>query len=285
MKYQAHLFYFQLVVLLKCREFIIKYIQSKAKPSIVHNLTEAEWSVIEELVATLEIPFRATKMLQNSDFTLSDFYAEWILMKAAVNKRVNTSFIEINNFANQLLILDPRLTRTMEKTTRTLAITKLLKIWDRLNRQKHTDIQLPADNQNHDITISRMDELEELLAEAEESERDPVEASQTPVVSDNEKMHEILEKFSDLPREKPRTNVIEYWEKNKLDKPELFQLSEIVYVNSPTQTYTERTFSGFSHIFSQRRSKLKHDLLEDILLIYLNKDLFDEVVAKHLQEK
>lgn len=254
MKYQAHLFYFQLVVLLKCREFIIEYIQSKAKPSIVHNLTEAEWSFIEELVATLEIPFRATKMLQNSDFTLSDFYAEWILMKAAVNKRVNTSFIEINNFANQLLIslkkysaqlltnpmlaaavfLDPRLTRTMEKTTRTLAITKLLKIWDRLNRQKHTDIQLPADNQNHDITISRMDELEELLAEAEVSERDPVEASQTPVVSDNEKMHEILEKFSDLPREKPRTNVIEYWEKNKLDKPELFQLSEIVYVNSPT---------------------------------------------------
>lgn len=291
-----------MVILLKCKEFVIGYIQSKEKPSIVYNLTEAEWSVVKDIVATLEIPFRATKMLQTSNFTLSDFYAEWLLMKSAVRKRANTSSIEINNLARQLLFslikysaqllanpmlaaavfMDPRFTRTMEKTPRKLAITKLLKIWDRLNRQKQTDIQLPA-AENRD-EISRLDELEELLAEAEVSERDPIDASPISIESDNEKMLNILEKFSDLPREKPNTSVIEFWDTNKLDKPELFQLSEIVFLNSPTQTYTERTFSAFNHIYSQRRSKLKHELLEDILLIYLNKDLFYKVAVQHLQE-
>lgn len=243
-------------------------------------------------------------MLQTKDFTLSDFYAEWLLMKSAVRKRANSSSVEINNLASQLLFslikysgqllanpllaaavyLDPRFTRTMEKTPRKLAITKLLKLWDRLNRQKQTDAQSPVADQNGN-EISRLDELEELLAEAEVSERDPIEAPQTSIVSDNEKMHAILEKFSDLPREKPNLNVIEYWEQNKLDKPELFQLSEIVYINSPTQTYTERTFSAFNHIYSQRRSRLKSELLEDILLIYLNKDLFYKVAAKYSQEK
>lgn len=222
-----------MVHVLKCRQFIIDYINSKAKPAITFNLTDAEWEVVEEVVSMLEIPFYATKMLQTTEYTLSDFHVEWLLLMNGIDKRASTLSAVENDFPNQLLnslrkyssqlltnpmyaaaiFLDPRFTKTLNITTRTLAISKMMRIWERINQSKEAQHQIPATDKEE--TFCRFDELEKLLAAAEA-------VNPNAFTSNEDGIHHILEKFANLPREKPSTNVLQYWEKNKEENPELF---------------------------------------------------------------
>lgn len=292
-------------VLLKCKGFIINYINSKEEPAIRCNLTDEEWTTVQEIVDILKTPYETNKMLQTLGITLSDFYGEWLLLEGSMKKQASERLNENNDLLSQLLnslktysaqllanpmlaaavFLDPRFSKTMKRTPRTLAISKLLKIWERINNNENTPMQV--DNQNHPNTenVNRLDALEELLAQIENSSIDAIEIPpQLPNESNADKMHRLLEEFNDFPREKPATKVIEFWEANKETKPELYRLSLVVNVISPTQVPTEKSFSILSHVYSPKRYNLKHRLLEDIMLINLNKDLFKVTVDKHLTQ-
>lgn len=295
---------FQLFILLKCREFIINYINSKEKPAIRCNLTDEEWTTVQEIVDILKTSYETNKMLQTPGFTLSDFYAEWLLMEGLMKKQASETLNENNDLLNQLLnslktysaqllanpmlaaavFLDPRFSRTMKKTPRTLAISKLLKLWERINNNEIAPMQVDDQKQNTE-NFHRLDALEVFLAETEISNIGAIAIPLSTNESNSDKMHRLLEEFNDFPREKPVTKVIEYWEANKETKPELYRLSLVVNVISPTQVPTEKSFSIFNHVFSPKRYNLKHHLLEDIMLINLNKDLFEVIVDKHLKQK
>lgn len=282
---------------MKCKDFIHEYIESKAKPKIEYNLTEAEWKIVEEILATFKIPFETTKMLQNTQCTISDFCGEWLLMKYSIEKQLSTVHSEDENdftkqlsasvekFSGQLLsnpmlaaavFMDPRFTKTLKPTVRTLAISKLTKIYQRFRNQTAEQPPKPNDENNNG---KRIDRLEEMLAAAENQDESPqIQTTET----EEEKIHRLLQEFSQLPREKSSTDVLKYWEKNQKTKPELFILSQIVLFVPPTQIPTERSFSKFNHIYQPRRSNLDSKLLEDILLINLNKDLFENVVRERV---
>lgn len=53
---------------------------------------------------------------------------------------------------------------------------------------------------------------------------------------------------------------------------------------SPTQVVVERAFSTLNHVFGCHRSQLKGCLLDDILLICLNADLFELVNMEDISE-
>lgn len=240
-------------------------------------------------------------MLQTTQFTLSDFYAEWLLLKNGIEKRAVHVSEEQNDVCKQLLVairnhsaqllsnpllvaavyLDPRFTKTMKTAARTLAISKLMKIWQRLSEESGEPPEESDSNNPNDNNTRRSSLLEQLLAAVEGDGETQVAQHET----EQDRIHRLLQEFGELPREKTSTKVLEYWEKNKETKPELFMLSQLIFINSPTQTPTERSFSAFNHIYQPRRSNLKSELLEDILLIYLNKDLFQNVVDKHLNEE
>lgn len=287
-------------MLLKCKNFIKEYITSKAKPAITFDLTEIEWKTIEDIVAVLEIPFHATKMLQREDYTMSDFYAEWLLLKGGLRKKAASNIsTEAKDLAKQLitsmdeysaqlltnpmlaaaLFLDPRFTKIMTSTMRMLAISKLIKIWKRMREDESRTLQVQEVNVSNNS--KRSDLLEELLDIEENDRAGSLHVSQT-TETDDEKIHRLLNEFAELPREKSTVEVLKYWEANKCTKPELFKLSQVVFVVAPTQTPTERSFSNFSHIFQPRRAKIDDDLLRDILIINLNKDLFEQFVQKFL---
>lgn len=78
-------------------------------------------------------------------------------------------------------------------------------------------------------------------------------------------------------------SIFEYWENNKKTYPILHALAMNIFAAAPTQVAVERTFSVFGHIFNDQRSRLKQDLLEDILMICLNKDLLYEVNDEDMQ--
>lgn len=100
----------------------------------------------------------------------------------------------------------------------------------------------------------------------------------------NTVMYNILHSFDEkVGRQPVNKNVFEFWKDQKFVYPEIYLLATIINAIPPTQATTERCFSSLSFIFDEKRTQLSLILLEQILLIRLNKDLiktiFDEDLA------
>lgn len=80
-------------------------------------------------------------------------------------------------------------------------------------------------------------------------------------------------------------SALAYWESIKEDNFELYQIAMAIFSVPPTEVQIERDFSSLGWVFSERRTRLRHDLLEDIMIIYLNKELYEIVSLNHLKEE
>lgn len=177
----------------------------------------------------------------------------------------------IDSFRGQLLAnpmllaavyLDPRFTKYLKVPNKTLAISKLVKVWNHINE---------SGDSNNIRVEDEDDDLEAYLSEGMIETR-----------ISNSDIYNLLEHFSKLPPEKPKTNVLEFWERNKYAKPELYKLSQVVYCVAPTQTPTERSNSTLSFVFTRLRGNIGQKLLEDILVARPNADLFNIIVQERL---
>lgn len=76
-------------------------------------------------------------------------------------------------------------------------------------------------------------------------------------------------------------HTIDFWQQPNIKKryPELYQLSVLVNAVPVTQVTVERAFSIVAFILSSRRCKLSEKTLNDILLIRLNKQLFEKIIC------
>lgn len=79
-------------------------------------------------------------------------------------------------------------------------------------------------------------------------------------------------------------SVIEFWNSMREKNVRLYELAMAIYAIPPTEVQIERDFSKLEFIFSQRRQFLSSDLLEAILLIHLNKDIFFRIKEEELLE-
>lgn len=204
---------FQVIGLLKVKSFVCSYAESlesmtnkeRRENVAIQNLTETEWKKVEEICEVLESPFILTKQLQTSTYTLSDFYGAWLRMEIAVRKHISnrTPSDEVDSLdlaeklleslefyrgqllANPMLLaavyLDPRFTKFVKVPAKTLAIAKLVNVWEQIN-DKESNVEYGDDDA----------ELERYLAEG------TIETS-----SGNENIHDLLVNFTKLPAEKP----------------------------------------------------------------------------------
>lgn len=126
--------------------------------------------------------------------------------------------------------------------------------------------------------------LSDLLAEQERELCCNLEKVVFVNESEENKIHRQLQTFHASKRENIDINVLKYWENKRLKMPELHELSQLVYCTSATQVATERSFSTLTFIFNNYRTNLRPHILTAILIIKANKDLFEEIVNKHLLE-
>lgn len=184
-------------------------------------------------------------------------------------------------FANPIMVaaifLDPRFKGTMKLSAKSLAISKLTKIWMQLIRKK-----LLNQNPSKITEADKNATLSDLLAEQERELCCNLEEVSVVDETEEDKIHRQLQTFYSSKREKPDINVLKYWEEKELKMPELYELSQIVYCNSATQVSTERSFSTLTFIFNNYRTNLKSHILSAILIIKSNKDLFNDIVVKDL---
>lgn len=79
-------------------------------------------------------------------------------------------------------------------------------------------------------------------------------------------------------------SIREFWEGNKNFYPELYEVAKIYLTIPPTQSTVERSFSTLSFIYSNRRSSLAQNLLENMVLVKLNYDLAAQIFNEELDE-
>lgn len=99
--------------------------------------------------------------------------------------------------------------------------------------------------------------------------------------NDCDNMEMQIELF-DPPHLDSEENILNYWAGERDEHEKLHQLAMVVFAIPPTEVQIERDFSSLEHIFSNRRYNLAPNLVDDILLIHLNKDLFFIVVEEEL---
>ncbi|KAK2579426.1 hypothetical protein KPH14_002638 [Odynerus spinipes] len=80
----------------------------------------------------------------------------------------------------------------------------------------------------------------------------------------------MLRKFLEYPRLDSKENILEFWDRNKNNIPELYSLAKIALSVPPTQVSVERLFSSLKYILSYLRYNLSDNILDDILMLRVN---------------
>lgn len=202
--------------------------------------------------------------LQRKDYTLSDFFGDWLKTKRNLemighdlarsileNMKKRESRILDNKLMLATVYLDPRYNFILNENQKTSAVIYLCELWCRLNE---------INPQENIISEEETDEFAKFLSN---SANVPQQLSIT---------HRI-EQFLQRPPINYKTNIIEYWEKLKCEEAELFKLRVALFAVAPTQVDVERSFSSLTFIFNNYRSRLNTELLSQLLILRLNYDL------------
>lgn len=77
--------------------------------------------------------------------------------------------------------------------------------------------------------------------------------------------------YDNIGRIHSKRKILEYWEDKKDIYPELYKVSRVLFSVPGTQVSVERAFSSFNFIFTDKRNSIDESILDDILLLRLNK--------------
>lgn len=296
--------FFQLRDVYDCQHVIRYY--AEVKEIKIFQLLFQKWSTLKEIIYILGIPYKATVSLQEKCLTLSDTYAIWLKMQlhleaCKAHKKFKTNLekhlfngIETRKediFNNPLmasaLFLDPRFRNQIINDQGKLEKAKnsLKNIWRRLivlrsNGNQVTSAENANVSSDKSFEYDEDAELKKYLAALNGNEPN---FTQTENRGNNEDIVYLLDTFTPeaLPLEK---SILKYWEENKNEQKELYELALVVFSVPSTEVQIERDFSRLNFVFSDLRGALAAERLEDIMIIHLNDELFYEVKNDELTE-
>lgn len=227
---------------------------------------------------------------QKADFTLSDFYKCWVVVELKLSSRAKhpsktkletfllkslkqrENKIIDNNLMQCAMVLDPRFCDEVFDYKLAEAKNVLLNMYNRMKifrtEADESTTEAVCSSSSADIfaqylknkTKQRNQMLDRTITD------DEIFSSIDSFIQ-NDAMHTTDESWS----------ILQFWEDKKKDYPALYELAMVIYAIAPTQVTVERNFSVLGYIFNDRRSNLSQKLLEDVLLIVLNQDLFELV--------
>lgn len=261
-------------------------------------LSPQQWKLTNDLLDTLRPVRDLTVKLQAESLTASDAF---VYMKSclAALKGINTTWsLKLHDLlsirANGLLaqpgvltavLFDPRYSCLLNEEEKNTAIRHAMKVNKYLDeelnyykRQSGAETQTVGDNPvlssntdpkdiSNDTSNSSLDDfLSQLLDNSKDSS---IEESQ-----ERFDLEVSLKKL--LRASEPKdVNIFEFWERIKKNpKHEFYKLYDLAVISLSlpvSQVSVERCFSGLKFILNYLRSNADLDLLEDILIIFLNK--------------
>lgn len=251
------------------------------------GLLENEWDILKIISEALTPAKIATKKLQGEQLLVGDFFESWLRCKFSV-KAVGSSLAQclyecmerrekllFNNTAIlSAIYMDPRWHIMLTETQRAAAETHMLSVWHRLEVLQPSE---PNNSNQNQINIQNlidviepneslvMDPIEKLLLRRESV----ISAEQTSLTKrDIKKIINEVTRIQRLPRSE---NILKYWEKRRYSDPYLYQLAITVLSVPVTQVSVERIFSHLKFILNYLRSRLRSNVVNDILFVRCNK--------------
>jgi hypothetical protein len=271
------------------------------------------WEFIDAYSTLLKPVEQTIIKFQAENLNYNQFYEQWIKMKISIESLCTRNYNSTtDSYAKKLkkcllesvkkrekklldnagflsaMYLDPRFTHTLSAEKKSRAITFLKNVWEKLERHE-PQIQLHSDEENVQSTQSdnTNSDSESKLDSASidslfENFLNDSNNAITATTSTNERSvcYEIENLF--LSPVRSNIDIVEYWESLKRQKPEIYRLFQIIRAIPPTQVTVERAFSALKLVLSDHRNRLTPEILENILLVKLNKyllteDFFDEL--------
>lgn len=255
-----------------------------------------KWSHVKEIVTILQIPYKATIALQKQDLTLSDAFAIWLkirihlhspmIIRLCETKLGNCLINALNNrqqtiYKNPAMLsaiyLDPRYRSEiiLDENLVREAIGMLSNLWRRLScfgtektTETTTDCSKESSGLNTSIDFDNIEILDNYLSRSCHAHNsEPAANTQTLSIEEQLELFQPEKVSSD-------TSIISFWESEKEQNNNLYQLAMVIYAIPPSETQIERDFSTLEFIFSQKRQRLSAEMLESILTIHLNSDIF-----------
>lgn len=293
----------------------ITYLARKEKSCA---LVLKKWNILEEMASALAIPYKLNISLQKPECTLSDFFGGWILMKIKLSNIAaeqtnrptciaNKLIISLDKRKNQLfenpamicaVLLDPRYSsEVIQEEKIRLAKLTLMNLWERHSQFNSKD---DSENNNDSSNGTGVDNDTNLLnsyfvrkgLRASALENTSIDESiMTVRINKHRKSaDDISEQLDDFLHELAGDFLLvnestqKFWETKKQIFPELYELAMILYAIPPTQATVERLFSVFGFLYNDWRNQLSQDLLEAMIIITTNGDLFKIINEKDLIE-
>lgn len=249
----------------------------------------------------LHHPFHVTQLLQKVNYTMSDFYAAFhqlkLLFQALASKIDLARYIlEAMNdkkhdhlLTNPLILcsvfLDPRVKGMLMKSREQCYIAKLylVQLWERnlVFEEKNT----PQKRDDQDTEGIFLEFNFDLLTKFMSNDDSNMCPHNDTAASNKPDITSLLNDFESKKTEPMAKSIFEYWEDNKSTSPELYKLAKIVHAVPAAQASVERSFSMLSFVFNKHRAQLSEQMLQNIMLIKSNKDLFYDVLQDEMEKK
>lgn len=277
-------------------------IECLAETDVSCQILLENWAKVEEINVILKIPFYATIVMQRNNLTMSDQFGCWLRMEwkieslmESVNLKTELAEILLQKILNRkrILLTNPAFCAAIFLDSRFKFELSQANIYSAKSfliglRKKITTTESTFQDENDNSDLEPDDSFEKRLAKRcsqvpvydKNARSSNVDTAHEALMDDDEFLI-LLEQYDEKSiRLNHKYSILQYWEENKEQHPELYQLACIVNTIAPTQASVERAFSALNWIYSHKRSRLSPDLLENILLANLN----GEMVAKIHQD-
>lgn len=244
------------------------------KKEVIPTITQDEWALYTEAVNVLKLPYDTTIRMQREDYTPADFYADWLNLKLQLQKltcKLATDLLTALEQRQEKLLkspvvlssvfLDPRYRSLLSSEDASIAIQHLTHLKNRLEGSQEVNDEEPLTQTN-----GRYSDLAALVNE---------KTRNNPFFKPLSAGSDFLRPIFSIPTEKDfDRSPIEFWAAYKHTHPLLYQVTCIVNAASPTQTSVERAFSTLSFILNSRRTSLSEKMLQAILYVRMNAELW-----------
>lgn len=272
--------------------------------NLAAQLLRTKWRDLKEIVAILQIPYKATIALQKPDLTLSDTFGIWLKMKIHLKSPIMqrlfksnfaTCVIDALNSRQQIIFnnsamlgaiyLDPRWEILHDSDLVEKATQMLTNLWHRLNNfrpeianRSTINVSTESPGCNISIEFENPKMLDEYLSRTNHSrDMQPIADHRGLSIEQELEMFQPEKLSSDA-------SVISFWRSIKEQNHHLYEIATVIYAIPPAETQIERDFSLLEFIFNQRRQRLCSEMIEAILTINLNSEIFFEVKKEKIMK-
>ncbi|XP_062715501.1 uncharacterized protein LOC134291582 [Aedes albopictus] len=251
------------------------------------------WTFAEHYEEAFRPLFLCTKKMEAANVSLSEFYLEWMIAIQKVKKLQSNPFSAplVETLTSRLanlrgsrafkmaLYLDPRLNfagSTLFSSDEKEEIQGyIVETWNRIKHLRSpTATTTTSEQDNSQCSLTEENENDLLLAELFGGGR------MNPSMANGNNFNQQLKAIEVEPRCNFNFDVWKFWIDRKNTHPELSAVAAVVQATPSNQVSVERAFSALALVLTTIRSKLGQDTLSNILMIKLNKQIFEKVIGK-----